>query len=64
MNPNGPARRDGIDETLLEWGLRMTPADRLRWLEDTVEELLPWLGLAAPAGGSGAAGRDRNPGSG
>lgn len=37
-----------VDETLLEMGLRMTPEERLRWLEDTVEELLPWVGLAAP----------------
>jgi hypothetical protein len=39
-------------------GLELTPAERLRWLEDTVEELLPWVGRArlgrpvqgAPAG--------------
>ena len=27
-------------------GLELTPAERLRWLEDTVEELLPWVGRA------------------
>jgi hypothetical protein len=27
-------------------GLAMTPAERLRWLEETVEELLPWVGRA------------------
>lgn len=27
-------------------GLDMTPAERLRWLEETIEELQPWLGLA------------------
>ena len=36
-----------IDHQLLEMGLRLTPAQRLRWLEETVEELLPWLGLAS-----------------
>lgn len=42
-----PDTPSSVDETLLEMGLQMTPAERLRWLEDTVEELLPWLGLAA-----------------
>lgn len=37
----------GPDEVLLEMGLRLTPAERLRWLEETVEELQPWVGLAA-----------------
>ena len=27
-------------------GLELTPAERLRWLEETVEELLPWVGRA------------------
>ncbi len=31
---------------LIRIGLDMTPAERLRWLEDTVEELRPWVGLA------------------
>ena len=31
---------------VLRMGLRMTPAERLRWLEETVEELLPWVGRA------------------
>jgi hypothetical protein len=35
-----------LDEQLLEMGLALTPAQRLQWLEDTVEELLPWCGLA------------------
>lgn len=30
----------------LRQGLRLTPAERLRWLEETVEELLPWVGRA------------------
>lgn len=52
MTQSSPPRRgadaSGVDEKLLEMGLAMTPAERLRWLEETVEELLPWLGLAAP----------------
>ena len=40
------AESTGPDETLLDMGLRLTPAQRLRWLEETVEELLPWVGLA------------------
>lgn len=35
-----------IDEELLRMGLQLTPAQRLEWLENAVEELLPWLGLA------------------
>ena len=27
-------------------GLDLTPAERLRWLEETVEELRPWVGRA------------------
>jgi hypothetical protein len=43
-------------ELQIRMGLRMTPAERLRWLEETVEELLPWVGRAAmgrPVGPSG-----------
>jgi len=36
-----------LDAKLLQMGLDLTPAQRLRWLEETVEELLPWLGLAS-----------------
>ena len=43
---------------MIRKGLELTQAERLRWLEDTVEELLPWVGRArlgrptqeAPAG--------------
>ncbi len=61
-NPGTPAETGmskgnnprAADVTWGEWesqhqiriGLAMTPAERLRWLEDTVEELRPWLGLA------------------
>ncbi len=34
-------------EHQIRTGLAMTPAERLRWLEDTVEELRPWVGLAS-----------------
>jgi len=30
----------------IRMGLALTPAGRLRWLEETVEELLPWVGRA------------------
>lgn len=45
-HPRSPAPA-GFDDQLLDMGLRLTPVQRLRWLEDTVEELLPWLGRAS-----------------
>jgi hypothetical protein len=33
-------------------GLGMTPAERLRWLEDTMATLRRWQGLARPALGA------------
>lgn len=36
-------------DQLIEMGLRLTPLERLRWLEQTVEELRPWVGKAAEA---------------
>lgn len=36
----------GSRSRVLRMGLAMTPAERLRWLEETVEELLPWVGRA------------------
>ena len=30
----------------IKLALAMTPAQRLRWLESTVTELRPWVGLA------------------
>lgn len=30
----------------IKLALAMTPAERLRWLETTVAELQPWVGLA------------------
>lgn len=37
---------EGSRSRVLRMGLEMTPAERLRWLEETVEELLPWVGRA------------------
>ncbi|MCP5068630.1 MAG: hypothetical protein GY946_18870 [bacterium] len=33
----------------IKLALAMTPAQRLRWLETTVAELQPWVGLARAA---------------
>lgn len=33
----------------LEAGLRLTPAERLRWLEEMLDELLPLVGRARDA---------------
>jgi hypothetical protein len=30
----------------LRKGLELSPAERLRWLENAIEELLPWVGRA------------------
>ena len=52
---NPPAETESFQESwtfagsrsrVLRMGLAMTPAERLRWLEETVEELLPWVGRA------------------
>jgi hypothetical protein len=37
---------EGTRRHHLELGLRMTPAERLRWLEETVEEMRSLQGLA------------------
>lgn len=37
---------DGTRRHHLEQGLKMTPAERLRWLEETVEEMRSLQGLA------------------
>ena len=44
---------DSDREHLIRIGLSMTPAERLQWLEDTVEELMPWVGLALQERGTG-----------
>ena len=52
-NPSGEAGDSeepwtfaGSRSRVLRMGLGMTPAERLRWLEETVEEMLPWVGKA------------------
>ena len=47
---------DPDHEHQMRIGLSMTPAERLRWLEDTVEELRPWVGLARQGRGPGDSG--------
>lgn len=37
---------EGTVRRQLEAGLRMTPAERLRWLEEMLDELLPLVGRA------------------
>ena len=37
---------EGTRRHHLEMGLRMTPAERLRWLEETVDEMRRLQGLA------------------
>lgn len=37
---------EGASLRQLRAGLAMTPAERLRWLEEAVEELGPWVGRA------------------
>lgn len=40
---------EGTVRRQLEAGLRMTPAERLRWLEEMLDELLPLVGRARSA---------------
>ena len=37
---------DGHRRSQASLGLRLTPAERLRWLEDTMETMRRWQGLA------------------
>ncbi len=43
----GMSWRDWDRRHEIRIGLSMTPAERLQWLEDTVEELRPWVGLCS-----------------
>ena len=45
-DPEFDGSRDADRLRQLELGLRLTPAERLRWLEECVESLKPWLGRA------------------
>lgn len=52
---SAPWTFEGNRDLQIRMGLEMTPAERLRWLEETVEELLPWVGrarLGRPIGSS------------
>lgn len=69
-DPAPAAPREHPDhEHQIRIGLSMTPAERLRWLEETVEELRPWVGLARRGAGQdphnrqtfGATSRDATP---
>ena len=44
--PPDPWTFEGARARQLRWGLSLTPAERLRWLEESLDELLPWLGKA------------------
>jgi hypothetical protein len=49
VDPQGQPERwsfEGNRRRQLRMGLELTPVERLRWLEETVEEILPWVGRA------------------
>lgn len=39
-----------VEKRLLLHGLSLSPAERLHWLEEALDELLGWVGLARRAG--------------
>jgi hypothetical protein len=43
-----PRGFDGHLRAQARMGLRLTPAERLRWLEETMDSLRRWRGLARP----------------
>jgi len=47
--PEWPRGFDAHQEGQAGIGLSMTPAERLRWLEETMDTLRRWLGRARPA---------------
>lgn len=53
---------DGARRHHLRQGLRMTPAERLRWLEETVDEMRRLQGLARLGKTIGAPGGGLEPG--
>lgn len=40
MTPVEQSEYDGIDDTLIEWFLMLTPAERLDFLEDRINSIL------------------------
>jgi hypothetical protein len=47
--PEFPSGFDAHREDQAGIGLTMTPAERLRWLEETMDTLRRWQGRARPA---------------
>jgi hypothetical protein len=47
-NSEFPRGFDGHRRVQARMGLRLTPAERLRWLEETMDSLRRWRGLARP----------------
>ena len=43
-----PRGFDGHRRAQARMGLRLTPAERLRWLDETMDALRRWQGLARP----------------
>ena len=57
-----PRGYDGHRREQIRMGLRLTPAQRLRWLEETMDSLRRWRGLARPTRPpSGTEGEQRDP---
>jgi len=60
--PGFPRGFDGHRRAQAGLGLRLTPGERLRWLEETMATLRRWQGRARPgsaaAGGTSAGPRD------
>lgn len=48
--PEFPRGFDGHRRAQAGFGLRLTPAERLRWLEETMATLRRWRGRARAAG--------------
>jgi hypothetical protein len=46
--PGFPRGYDGHRREQARMGLRLTPAQRLRWLEETMDSMRRWRGLARP----------------
>ena len=64
MGPNDadfPAGFDGHRRAQVRMGLRLTPAERLRWLDEAMTALRRWQGLARPVRSGGAERETRDP---
>jgi hypothetical protein len=47
-DPEFPRGFDGHRRAQARMGLRLTPAERLRWLDETMDALRRWRGRARP----------------